>query len=157
MATVQPIQQVAADLGIASENLLPHGNDKAKIRLEATAASARAPGKLILVSAMTPTGAGEGKTTTSIGLAQGLAKIGESVCLALREPSLGPTFGMKGGATGGGFLRSTAMLKAVCTRLTFIRLSKAHPTTRRENKSMTTAKYNHPSTVHKYVISVPHT
>ena len=102
MSTVQPIQKVAADLGIAPENLLPYGNDKAKVRLEAEAASDRAPGRLILVSAMTPTGAGEGKTTTSIGLAQGLAKIGESVCLALREPSLGPTFGMKGGATGGG-------------------------------------------------------
>jgi formate--tetrahydrofolate ligase len=72
------------------------------VRLEAEGASGRSPGRLILVSAMTPTGAGEGKTTTSIGLAQGLAKIGESVCLALREPSLGPTFGMKGGATGGG-------------------------------------------------------
>jgi formate--tetrahydrofolate ligase len=102
MSAVQAIQKVAADLGIASENLLPYGNDKAKVRLDAEAESGRAPGKLILVSAMTPTGAGEGKTTTSIGLAQGLAKIGESVCLALREPSLGPTFGMKGGATGGG-------------------------------------------------------
>jgi formate--tetrahydrofolate ligase len=102
MTAVKEIQQVAANLGIAPENLLPYGNDKAKVKLEARAASDRAPGKLILVSAMTPTGAGEGKTTTSIGLAQGLAKIGESVCLALREPSLGPTFGMKGGATGGG-------------------------------------------------------
>jgi len=73
----------------------------AKVRAEARAAG-REPGKLVLVSAITPTPAGEGKTTTSIGLAQGMSKIGESVCLALREPSLGPVFGVKGGGTGGG-------------------------------------------------------
>ncbi len=98
----RPITEVAQDLGIAPEFLVPYGSDKAKIRLAAREASGRAPGKLVLVSAITPTSAGEGKTTTSIGLAQGLAKIGKRVCLALREPSLGPTFGMKGGATGGG-------------------------------------------------------
>ncbi len=97
-----PIQDVAAKLGVQPEYVIPYGEDKAKLRLEARAASAREPGKLILVSAITPTGAGEGKTTVSIGLAQGLAAIGEQVCIALREPSLGPTFGMKGGATGGG-------------------------------------------------------
>jgi formate--tetrahydrofolate ligase len=97
----RPITEVAQDLGIDDHNLVPYGDDKAKVRLEAMD-SGRPPGKLILVSAITPTSAGEGKTTTSIGLAQGLAKIGENVCLALREPSLGPTFGMKGGATGGG-------------------------------------------------------
>jgi len=102
MSTTRTMQEVASSLGIGEDYLLPYGRDKAKIRLEATAASKRQPGKLILVSAMTPTGAGEGKTTVSIGLSQGLAKIGQSVCLALREPSLGPTFGMKGGATGGG-------------------------------------------------------
>ncbi len=98
----RPISEVADDLGIAPEYLVPYGNDKAKIRLEAREASQRPPGKLVLVSAITPTSAGEGKTTTSIGLAQGMAKLGHRVSLALREPSLGPTFGMKGGATGGG-------------------------------------------------------
>ncbi len=97
-----PIKDLAARLGVASEYVIPYGEDKAKLRLEARATSARKPGRLILVSAITPTGAGEGKTTVSIGLAQGLAAIGEQVCIALREPSLGPTFGMKGGATGGG-------------------------------------------------------
>jgi len=97
----RPIADVARDLGIDSKNLVPYGDDKAKVRLTARE-TGRPPGKLILVSALTPTDAGEGKTTTSIGLAQGMARIGEKVCLALREPSLGPTFGMKGGATGGG-------------------------------------------------------
>jgi len=98
----RPIAEVASDLGIAPEFLVPYGNDKAKIRLEAREKSGRPPGKLVLVSAITPTSAGEGKTTTSIGLAQGMAKLGHRVSLALREPSLGPTFGLKGGATGGG-------------------------------------------------------
>lgn len=97
----RPITEVAHDLGIAAEHLVPYGSDKAKVRLAATD-NGRPKGRLVLVSAITPTSAGEGKTTTSIGLAQGLKKIGESVCLALREPSLGPTFGKKGGATGGG-------------------------------------------------------
>jgi formate--tetrahydrofolate ligase len=92
---------VARELGIGEEHLVPYGSDKAKVRL-AAAENGRPKGRLVLVSAITPTSAGEGKTTTSIGLAQGLQKIGESVCLALREPSLGPTFGKKGGATGGG-------------------------------------------------------
>ncbi|MGE0453211.1 MAG: formate--tetrahydrofolate ligase [Vicinamibacteria bacterium] len=96
-----PILDVAKQLGIRREHLVPYGDDKAKVRLEAGATD-RAPGRLILVSAITPTSAGEGKTTISIGLAQGLAKIGKHACLALREPSLGPTFGLKGGATGGG-------------------------------------------------------
>jgi len=99
---LKPISEVAAGLGIDPKFLVPYGDGKAKIRLEAREASGRPPGRLILVSAITPTGAGEGKTTTSISLAQGFAKVGQKVCLALREPSLGPTFGMKGGATGGG-------------------------------------------------------
>ena len=102
MASLRPIQEVAADLGIRPEHLVPYGHDKAKIRLEARQASERPPGKLVLVTAITPTSAGEGKTTSSIALGQGLAKIGEDVCIALREPSLGPIFGKKGGATGGG-------------------------------------------------------
>ena len=102
--SVRPVSEVARDLGIAREHLIPYGDDKAKIRLEARAAglAKRAPGKVILVTALTPTSAGEGKTTVSIGLAQGMAKNGDNVALALREPSLGPTFGLKGGATGGG-------------------------------------------------------
>ncbi len=96
------LADLATDLGIAPRHLVPYGDDKAKVRLEARAASSRPTGRLVLVSAITPTSAGEGKTTVSIGLAQGLAAIGESACLALREPSLGPTFGLKGGATGGG-------------------------------------------------------
>jgi formate--tetrahydrofolate ligase len=99
---LRPIVDVARNLGIDRSHLVPFGDDKAKVRLAARGASQRTPGRLVLVSAITPTSAGEGKTTVSIGLAQGLAKIGESVCLALREPSLGPTFGLKGGATGGG-------------------------------------------------------
>ncbi len=101
---IRPIMEVARDLGIDQNHVTLYGNDKAKISLKARD-SGREPGKLVLVSAITPTPAGEGKTTTSIGLAQGLAKAGQKVCLALREPSLGPTFGVKGGATGGG--RST--------------------------------------------------
>ncbi|MCB1058277.1 MAG: formate--tetrahydrofolate ligase, partial [Acidobacteria bacterium] len=97
-----PIADVARNLGIRTEHFIPYGDDKAKVRLAAREASGRDPGKLVLVTAITPTDAGEGKTTTSIGLAQGLGHIGQSVCLALREPSLGPTFGRKGGATGGG-------------------------------------------------------
>ncbi len=100
----RPIAEVARDLEIDPKYVVPYGEDKAKIRLAARddRARSRPPGKLVLVSAITPTAAGEGKTTTSIGLAQGLARIGERACLALREPSLGPIFGMKGGATGGG-------------------------------------------------------
>ena len=101
MSSLQPITEVARRLGVADPLVVPYGSDKAKIRLEARD-SGRPLGRLVLVSAITPTSAGEGKTTTSIGLAQGLARCGEQVCLALREPSLGPTFGIKGGATGGG-------------------------------------------------------
>ncbi len=101
MSSLQPITEVARRLGVADPLVVPYGSDKAKIRLEARD-SGRPQGRLVLVSAITPTSAGEGKTTTSIGLAQGLARCGEQVCLALREPSLGPTFGIKGGATGGG-------------------------------------------------------
>jgi formate--tetrahydrofolate ligase len=99
---VRPIAEVARELGISADHLVPYGSDKAKVRLQAAAASARPRGRLVLVSAITPTPAGEGKTTVTVGLAQGLAAIGRRVAIALREPSLGPTFGLKGGATGGG-------------------------------------------------------
>lgn len=101
---IRPILNVASDLGLDPSQLTPYGHDQAKIALEALD-SGRPRGNLILVSAMTPTDAGKGKTATSIGLAQGFAKLGRKVCLALREPSLGPTFGVKGGATGGGRTR----------------------------------------------------
>ncbi len=106
MANTQPrpIAEVAESLGIHSDHVIPYGNDKAKIDFGALE-KRRPGGRLVLVSAITPTGAGEGKTTSSICLAQGMAKIGQKVCLALREPSLGPTFGMKGGAIGGGRAR----------------------------------------------------
>ena len=104
---LKPIAEVAAGLGIAADHVEPYGRDKAKIRLAAIEATGKEPGKLILVSAITPTPAGEGKTTTSIGLAQGLRKIGKDSVLALRQPSMGPVFGRKGGATGGGACRLT--------------------------------------------------
>ncbi|MBL9176642.1 MAG: formate--tetrahydrofolate ligase [Verrucomicrobiaceae bacterium] len=98
------ISPVADALGISPDHLVLHGRHMAKVSLQALRTKPR-HGKLILVSAITPTPAGEGKTTVSIGLAQGLKKIGQNVTLALRQPSMGPVFGRKGGATGGG--RST--------------------------------------------------
>jgi formate--tetrahydrofolate ligase len=103
-AVLRPIGEVAARLGLAADDLHPYGRDVAKLDLAVLARARRRerPARLVLVSAITPTAAGEGKTTTSIGLADGLARLGESVCVALREPSLGPTLGIKGGGTGGG-------------------------------------------------------
>ena len=100
-----PITEIAARLGVDSNDLIPYGHDVAKIRIDALdrPLPGKQPGKLILVSATTPTKAGEGKTTTSIGLGQAFSRLGESVCIALREPSLGPCLGIKGGATGGGY------------------------------------------------------
>ena len=102
---IRPISDIAAKLGVESEDLMPFGDSIAKVNLDALKRPRKRPGKarLILVSATTPTSAGEGKTTTSIGLAQALDSLGESACLALREPSLGPCLGIKGGATGGGY------------------------------------------------------
>jgi formate--tetrahydrofolate ligase len=104
---MQPIIEIAKSLKISEEHVELFGRDKAKIRLDALENARTKPtnGKLILVSAITPTPAGEGKTTTSIGLAQGLRKIGHNAVLALRQPSMGPVFGRKGGATGGGKCR----------------------------------------------------
>jgi formate--tetrahydrofolate ligase len=103
-ARPRPIQDVAADLGLQPNELRLFGSEIAKLPLSLLDAprGAGEPSRLVLVSAITPTPAGEGKTTTSIGLGQGLARIGERACLALRQPSMGPVFGMKGGATGGG-------------------------------------------------------
>ncbi len=100
----RPIREVASDLGLGMPDLRAYGSDVAKIDPAVLERPRDRPGaaRLILVSAITPTPAGEGKTTTSIGLAQAFARQGQSACLALREPSLGPSLGMKGGATGGG-------------------------------------------------------
>jgi len=100
---LRPIGRIADRLGIDRAHLLPYGREVAKIHIDALRRPGDKQGRLVLVSATTPTTAGEGKTTTTIGLGQALARLGESVCLALREPSLGPCLGMKGGATGGGY------------------------------------------------------
>ncbi len=99
------ITEIATRLGIDDEDIIPYGKDIAKVNINALQKSCKlkTKNKLILVSATTPTAAGEGKTTTTIGLGQAFTQLGESVCLALREPSLGPCLGMKGGATGGGY------------------------------------------------------
>lgn len=105
-----PIEDVGQRLGIDRQHLVHYGRDKAKISMEFCAeARSRKEGKLVLVSAINPTPAGEGKTTTSIGLADGLNRIGQRAVLCLREPSLGPCFGMKGGATGGGYAQVAPM------------------------------------------------
>jgi formate--tetrahydrofolate ligase len=99
----RPIADVAQDLGLAAEEWLPYGRDKAKVLLPALRARGGRPdGKLVVVTAITPTPAGDGKTTMTIGLGQALARIGTRAVIALREPSIGPTLGMKGGGTGGG-------------------------------------------------------
>ena len=111
--TPRPITAVAADLGLTPDDLELYGPLKAKISASALARLLAGPdkrrGKLILVTAITPTPAGEGKTTVAIGLAQGLNKLGKRAIAAIREPSLGPVFGMKGGATGGGYAQVLPM------------------------------------------------
>ena len=98
----RPIRRVAADLGVPDEHVLVYGHGKAKIALGFLRSLPERDSKLVLVTAISPTPAGEGKTTTSIGLADGLARLGKRPVLALREPSMGPVFGIKGGAVGGG-------------------------------------------------------
>lgn len=100
---MRPIEEIAEKLGIKAGDLEKYGKYKAKIYSERFVGRERKRGKLIMVTAMSPTPAGEGKTTTSIGLADALSLLGKKAAAALREPSLGPVFGMKGGATGGGF------------------------------------------------------
>jgi len=105
-----PIGDIAARLGIPPEDIIPYGHDKAKVSARyIRSLRPQALGKLILVTAISPTAAGEGKTTTSVGLADALNRIGEKTLLCLREPSLGPCFGMKGGATGGGLAQVVPM------------------------------------------------
>lgn len=108
--TMRPITEIAKNLGIGEEELIPYGRYKAKIedgvyeRLQN-----KKDGKLILVTAINPTPAGEGKTTTTVGLGQGMIQLGKNAVIALREPSLGPVFGMKGGAAGGGYAQVVPM------------------------------------------------
>ncbi len=101
-AKLKPVTEVAADIGLSEKYLEMYGSGKAKVSLDALNGK-KSDGHLVLVSALTPTAAGEGKTTVTIGLAQGLRKIGQKTAIALREPSLGPVMGIKGGATGGGY------------------------------------------------------
>ena len=106
----QPIQEIGAKLGIGSSDLLPYGHDKAKVSQSfINSVQDRDNGKLILVTAINPTPAGEGKTTTTVGLGDGLNRIGKNACVCIREASLGPNFGMKGGAAGGGYAQIVPM------------------------------------------------
>ncbi len=109
-AKKKPIQDIGAKLGIPSEHLVPYGHDKAKISQEFLKTLGDRPdGKLILVTAINPTPAGEGKTTTTVGLGDGLNAIGKNAAICIREASLGPCFGMKGGAAGGGYAQVVPM------------------------------------------------
>ena len=109
-ASKQPIQAIGARLGIPTESLIPYGHDKAKISADfIKGLSQRPDGKLILVTAINPTPAGEGKTTTTVGLGDGLNRIGKKAVICIREPSLGPCFGVKGGAAGGGYAQVVPM------------------------------------------------
>jgi len=109
-ATKLPIQEIGDKLGIPAQDLLPFGHDKAKLSAEFISAAAdRRDGKLILVTAINPTPAGEGKTTTTVGLVDGLNAIGKQATVCIREASLGPCFGMKGGAAGGGYAQVVPM------------------------------------------------
>ncbi len=106
---MRPISEIAASIGIDEKYIEPYGRYKAKISPEFAKKNGRKNGKLVLVTAITPTPAGEGKTTTTVGLADGLRRIGKSAVCALREPSLGPVFGIKGGAAGGGYAQVVPM------------------------------------------------
>ena len=109
-ASKKPIQEIGARLDIPGEHLLPYGHDKAKISADFIASlGERENGKLILVTAINPTPAGEGKTTTTVGLGDGLNRIGKKAAICIREASLGPKFGMKGGAAGGGYAQVVPM------------------------------------------------
>ncbi|MEM7439611.1 MAG: formate--tetrahydrofolate ligase [Pseudomonadota bacterium] len=109
-ASKRPIQEIGDKLGIPTEHLLPYGHDKAKVGQEfINSVQSRENGKLILVTAINPTPAGEGKTTTTVGLGDGLNRIGKNAAVCIREASLGPNFGMKGGAAGGGYAQVVPM------------------------------------------------
>ncbi|MEO1797648.1 MAG: formate--tetrahydrofolate ligase, partial [Pseudomonadota bacterium] len=109
-AQKKPIQEIGAKIGIGADDLLPYGHDKAKVSQSfINSTKSRENGHLILVTAINPTPAGEGKTTTTVGLGDGLNKIGKNAMICIREASLGPNFGMKGGAAGGGMAQVVPM------------------------------------------------
>jgi formate--tetrahydrofolate ligase len=109
-AKLKPISEIAAGLGIGADDLIPFGHDKAKISADFIRKNGKGEdGKLILVTAVSPTPAGEGKTTTTVGLGDAMNRIGKNALICLREPSLGPCFGMKGGAAGGGYAQVVPM------------------------------------------------
>jgi len=109
-AKMKPIREVAGKLNIAEEHLIPYGHTKAKVSMDfVKSLKGKKDGKLILVTAINPTPAGEGKTTTTVGLGDGLNRIGKKTIICLREPSLGPCFGVKGGAAGGGYAQVVPM------------------------------------------------
>ena len=99
---LRPTGEIAEKMGLDPQALVPYGRHKAKVTLDAAAGGGKR-GKLIVVTGMTPTPAGEGKTTTTVGLAQAMGLLGVNAVATLREPSLGPIFGIKGGGTGGGY------------------------------------------------------
>ena len=107
-ARPRPIAEVAAELGLSADEILPYGKYKAKITPEAI--QARSPkGRLVLVTGINPTPAGEGKSTVTVGLGQALRRLGQKAVICIREPSLGPVFGVKGGAAGGGYAQVIPM------------------------------------------------
>src|SRR5919204_2620681 len=109
-ATLKPLPDIAVQLGIGEHLLEPHGEEVMKIKLEAIAELADRPAaRYVVVSAITPTPLGEGKTTTTVGLGQGFRHIGKRATVAIRQPSMGPTFGIKGGAAGGGYSQVVPM------------------------------------------------
>src|SRR5262245_25206750 len=106
-AKIRPISDVAAEIGLTADDLDHYGKYKAKVPLEVATRPAR--GRLVLVTAINPTPAGEGKSTVAVGLAQALRRINVNAVLCMREPSLGPVFGVKGGAAGGGYSQVVPM------------------------------------------------
>jgi formate--tetrahydrofolate ligase len=108
-AKLRPIVDVAAELGLTADDILPYGRYKAKISAEAVKRNSTPKGRLVLVTGINPTPAGEGKSTVTVGLAQAFRKMGEKVLVCIREPSLGPVFGVKGGAAGGGYAQVVPM------------------------------------------------
>ncbi len=109
-ATLKPIEEIGARLGVPEDALYRYGPYKSKLSFDYLDSLTNQPdGKLILVTAITPTPAGEGKTTTTVGLGDALNRVGKRTMICLREPSLGPCFGMKGGATGGGYAQIVPM------------------------------------------------